>query len=397
MISKRIQHMIPSATLEQSAKIAALKKQGVQIIGFNVGEPDFNTPINIVKKVEEAYRLGITQYTPAAGMLELREEICRKFREAYGVDYTPQEVIVSAGAKQSLTNAIMTIVDPGDEVVVLTPCWVSYLEMIKLAEGIPVLVPLEENEGFGLDVEKIRKNITTKTKAIIINSPNNPTGAVYSKQELEQLGQMAIEHDFYIISDEIYELLVYEEAQNICVASLSPAIREKTITINGMSKAYAMTGWRIGYALGPAPIIKGMTDYQGNTTTSPNTPAQYASMEALANSRESVEMMRAEFDRRRKYIIERINAMEHLSCSAPKGAFYVMPNVSHYFGSHHKGGVINNSQDLANYLLEEANIAVVTGAAFEAPDHIRISYSNSMENIEKGMNRLEEALSKLNP
>ncbi len=230
MISKRIKNMIPSATLEQSAKIAALKHQGVQIIGFNVGEPDYDTPMNIIKKAEEAYRLGITRYTPAAGMLELREEICRKFRNEYGVEYAPQDVIVSAGAKQSLTNAFMTIVDPGDEVIVPTPCWVSYLEMIKLAEGIPVLIPLEESQGFRLDVEKISRNITAKTKAIIINSPNNPTGAVYSKEELRQLGQLAVEHDFYIISDEIYELLVYEGAKNVCVAALSPAIKEKTIT-----------------------------------------------------------------------------------------------------------------------------------------------------------------------
>ncbi|SMP63874.1 pyridoxal phosphate-dependent aminotransferase [Anoxynatronum buryatiense] len=395
MISKRIQNMIPSATLEQAAKIAELKNQGIQIIGFNVGEPDYNTPTNIIQKAEEAYHLGLTKYTPAAGMVALREVICQKFRKEYGLDYAPKEVLVSAGAKQSLTNALMAIVDPGDEVIILTPCWVSYLEMVKLAEGVPVLVPLEENDGFRLDVAKIRKNISEKTKAIIINSPNNPTGAVYSKEDLRQLGQMAVEHDFYIISDEIYEFLVYEGEKNVCVAALSPEIKEKTITINGMSKAYAMTGWRIGYAVGPTQIIKGMADYQGNTTTSPNTPAQYASIEALANSQESVEMMRAEFDRRRRYILERINAMKNIHCSIPKGAFYVMPNVSYFYGREYKGLTVNNSLDLANYLLEEAKIAVVTGAAFEAPDNIRISYSNSMENIEKGMDRLEAALSKL--
>lgn len=396
MTSKRIKDMTPSATLEQSAKMAELKKQGIQVIGFNVGEPDYNTPINIIQKAEEAYRIGLTRYTPAAGMIELREEICRKFKKDYGLDYMPKDVIVSSGAKQSLTNAFMAIVDPGEEVIVPTPCWVSYVEMIKLAEGIPVLVHLEEEDGFRLDVEKIRKSITEKTKAIIINSPNNPTGAVYSEEDLRKLGQLAVEHDFYIISDEIYEKLIYDGVENICVAALSPEIKAKTITINGMSKAYAMTGWRIGYAVGPAEIIKGMTDYQGNTTTSPNTPAQYASIEALANSAESVEIMRLEFDKRRQYIINRINAMDNIHCSTPQGAFYVMPNVSYYYGKSYKDFTINNSLDMANYLLEEAKIAVVTGAAFEAPDNIRISYSNSMDNIIEGMDRLEEALRKLN-
>ncbi|HAE43467.1 MAG TPA: aspartate aminotransferase [Clostridiales bacterium] len=395
MISKRIKNMTPSATLEQSAKISDLKKQGIQVIGFNVGEPDYNTPMNIIKKAEEAYHLGLTRYTPAAGMIELREEICRKFKRDYGLDYTPKDVVVSSGAKQSLTNAFMAIIDPGDEVIVPTPCWVSYVEMIKLADGIPIMVALEEKDGFRLDVDKIKKSVTVKTKAIIINSPNNPTGAVYSKNDLVQLGQLAVDHDFYIISDEIYEKLLYDAEENVCIAALSSEIKEKTITINGVSKSYAMTGWRIGYAVGPTEIIKAMTDYQGNTTTSPNTPAQYASIEALANSEASVEIMRQEFDKRRQYIISRINEMKNIHCSTPKGAFYVMPNVSHFYGKQYNGFTVNNSLDMANYLLEEAKIAVVTGAAFEAPDNIRISYSNSMDNIIEGMNRMEEALSKL--
>lgn len=395
MISKRIKNMTPSATLEQSAKIADLKKQGIQVIGFNVGEPDYNTPMNIIKKAEEAYHLGLTRYTPAAGMIELREEICRKFKRDYGLDYTPKDVVVSSGAKQSLTNAFMAIINPGDEVIVPTPCWVSYVEMIKLADGIPIMVALEEKDGFRLDVDKIKKSVTVKTKAIIINSPNNPTGAVYSKNDLVQLGQLAVDHDFYIISDEIYEKLLYDAEENVCIAALSSEIKEKTITINGVSKSYAMTGWRIGYAVGPTEIIKAMTDYQGNTTTSPNTPAQYASIEALANSGASVEIMRQEFDKRRQYIISRINEMKNIHCSTPKGAFYVMPNVSHFYGKQYNGFTVNNSLDMANYLLEEAKIAVVTGAAFEAPENIRISYSNSMDNIIEGMNRMEEALSKL--
>jgi aspartate aminotransferase len=395
VVSNRIEKMTPSVTLAQSAKIADLRKQGIEIIGFNVGEPDFNTPANIIAKAEEAYRIGFTKYTPASGMLELREEICKKFKNDYGLEYTPKDVLVSAGAKQSLTNALMAIVNPGDEVLVPTPCWVSYVEMIKLADGIPVLVAMDEENGFELDVDKIAAKVTEKTRAIMINSPNNPTGAVYKREDLEKLGKLAIEKNFYIISDEVYEKLVYDGEPNCCTASISPEIKEKTITINGVSKSYAMTGWRIGFAVGPSDVIKAMTDYQGHTTTSPNSPAQYASVEALANSDESIEKMRQEFDRRRLYIVERLNSMEGIKCNLPAGAFYVMPNIKSFYGKTYNDYVINNSRDMSDYLLEEARIAVVTGDAFEAPDNLRISYSNSMENLKNGMTRMEEALKKL--
>lgn len=395
MISKRIQEMVPSVTLAQSEKIAFLKKQGIEVIGFNIGEPDFNTPINIIKKAEEAYRLGMTKYTPAAGMIDLREEVCRKFKKDYNLDYSVRDVIVSSGAKQSLTNALMAIVDPDDEVIVPTPCWISYIEMIKLTGGKAVLVEMDEANGFDLDVDKIAKHITSKTKAVLINSPNNPTGAVYKKQDVEKLGNLAVKHNFYIISDEIYEKLIYTEEQNCCTASISPEIKEKTITINGVSKSYAMTGWRIGFAVGPTEVIKAMSDYQGHTTTSPNSPAQYASIEALRNSEEFVQEMKKEFDKRRKYIVERLNKMEGINCYEPKGAFYVMPNIKNFYGKKYKDFTINNPMDMCDYLLEESRIAVVTGAAFLAPDNIRISYSNSMENIKNGMDRMEEALKKL--
>lgn len=395
MISKRIQEMVPSVTLAQSEKIAFLKKQGIEVIGFNIGEPDFNTPINIIKKAEEAYRLGLTKYTPAAGMIDLREEVCRKFKKDYNLDYSVRDVIVSSGAKQSLTNALMAIVDPDDEVIVPTPCWISYIEMIKLTGGKAVLVEMDESSGFDLDVDKIAKHITPKTKAVLINSPNNPTGAVYKKEDVEKLGNLAVKHNFYIISDEIYEKLIYTEEQNCCTASISPEIKEKTITINGVSKSYAMTGWRIGFAVGPTDVIKAMSDYQGHTTTSPNSPAQYASIEALRNSEEFVQEMKKEFDKRRKYIVERLNKMEGINCYEPKGAFYVMPNIKNFYGKKYKDFTISNPMDMCDYLLEESRIAVVTGAAFLAPDNIRISYSNSMENIKNGMDRMEEALKKL--
>ncbi len=395
MISKRIQNMTPSATMVQSAKIAELKQQGIEIIGFNVGEPDYNTPMNIIKKGEEAYHLGLTRYTPSAGMIELRQAICEKFEKEYQLKYSPKEVVVSSGAKQSLTNALMAIIDPGDEVIIPTPCWVSYVEMVKLADGVPVLVALDEEAGFDMDVEKVREAVTSKTKAMIINSPNNPTGAVYSEEQLRKLGELAVEKDFIVISDEMYEKLVYDGKKNVCFAALSPEIKEKTITVNGVSKAYAMTGWRIGYALGPIEIIKAMSDYQGNTTSNANTPAQYASIEAISNSEDSVEAMRLEFDKRRQFMFDRLNQMEGITCSRPTGAFYMMPNVKSFYGKSYNGFQVNNSLDMANYLVEEAKIAVVTGAAFEAPDNIRISYSNSMENIQEGLNRMEEALKKL--
>jgi len=395
MISNRVKDIIPSVTLSQSEKIANLKKQGIAVIGFNIGEPDFNTPANIIKKAEEAYNLGYTKYTPASGMLELREEVCKKFKKDYGLDYTVRDVIVSSGAKQSLTNALMAIVNSGEEVIVPVPCWMSYLEMIKLTGGIPVLVNMDEKNGFDLDVEKIAAHITDKTKAILINSPNNPTGAVYKKNDLEKLGKLAVERNFYIISDEIYEKLVYDNEVNCCMAAISKEIREKTITINGVSKSYAMTGWRIGFAVGPTDVIKGMSDYQGHTTTSPNAPAQYASIEALSNTDIFVEVMREEFAKRRKYIVERLNAIEGITCSIPKGAFYVMPNIKSFYGKKYKDYVINNSLDMSDYLLEECRIAVVTGAAFEAPNNLRLSYSNSMENIKEGMDRMERALKNL--
>lgn len=395
MISKRVKKIIPSVTLAQSEKIANLKKQGIEVIGFNIGEPDFNTPANIIKKAEEAYQLGYTKYTPAAGMLELREEVCKKFKNDYGLDYSVRNVIVSAGAKQSLINALMAIVNPGQEVIVPVPCWNSYIEMIKLTGATPVLVNMDERNGFDLDVEKISACVNEKTIAILINSPNNPTGAVYKKENIEKLGKLAVEKNFYIISDEIYEKLVYDGNVNCCMAALSKEIKDKTITINGVSKSYAMTGWRIGFAVGPVDVIKGMSDYQGHTTTSPNAPAQYASIEALANTEEFVESMRKDFAIRRKFIVKRLNAMEGITCSIPKGAFYVMPNIKSFYGKKYKNYVINNSMDMSDYLLEECRIAVVAGTAFEAPDNLRLSYSNSIENIKEGMDRMEIALKNL--
>lgn len=395
MISKRIKNMTPSATVEMTAKVAELKKVGIDIISFNIGEPDFGTPENINQAAIRAIEEGFTKYTAAAGIIELREAICEKLKNENNVIYMPNQISVGTGAKQSLVNAILSICNEGDEVLLPTPCWVSYIEMIKLAESKPILIPCIEEKGFALDLDAIEKAITPKTKAILLNTPNNPTGAVYCKDDLEKICELAIKHDFYIISDEIYEKLIYDGEKHYCIAALSEEIKNRTITINGFSKAYAMTGWRIGYVAGPADIIKAVNSLQGHMTSNTNSISQKAGIEALKGSQQPIYNMVNEFDNRRKYLVDRLAKFEGITCAVPKGAFYVMPNVKSLFSKQYNGKELKDSFGVANFLLEEANIAVIPGAAFEALDNIRISYSNSLENIEKGMDRMENALKKL--
>ncbi|MDW7667745.1 MAG: pyridoxal phosphate-dependent aminotransferase [Bacillota bacterium] len=395
MLSSRIKNMTPSATIEITAKIAELKKSGVEIIAFNIGEPDFDTPENIRNKAKEGLDLGHTRYTPAAGTIELREEIAKKLYKDNNLKYTYKDIIVSSGAKQSIMNALLALCEEGDEVIIPSPYWVSYIEMVKLTGAKPVLVQLEEKDNFNLDIEKINKSITPKTKCIMLNSPNNPTGSIYTEDQLHQIGNICVENDIFILSDEIYEKLIYDGEKHISIGTLSEEIKEKTILINGVSKTYAMTGWRIGYAAGPKDIIKAMVDLQGHMTTGPNAPAQFASIEALRNTEEAVKVMIEEFDKRRKYIVDRLNSMDGISCNLPKGAFYAMPNIKSFYGKSFGKHMIESSMDLTNYLLEEAKIAVAPGEAFGINNNIRIAYSNSMENIEKGMNQMEKALKKL--
>ncbi|MFO7888144.1 MAG: pyridoxal phosphate-dependent aminotransferase [Eubacteriales bacterium] len=395
MFSSRVGSMKPSATIEITSKIAELKKDGIEIIGFNIGEPDFDTPENIREKAKEGLDLGHTRYTPAAGTIELREEIAKKLYVENNLKYTYNDIIVSNGAKQSIMNALLTLCEKGDEVIIPSPYWVSYIEMVKLTGAKPVLVQLDERDNFKLDIEKINNTITPKTRCIMLNSPNNPTGAIYSENQLREIGEICVDNDIYILADEIYEKLIYDGEEHISIGTLSEEIKDKTILINGVSKTYAMTGWRIGYAAGPRDIIKAMSDLQGHMTSGPNAPAQYASLEALCNTEKSVEVMVKEFDRRRKYIVDRLNSIEGITCNLPKGAFYVMPNVKGFYGKSSGSFKIENSMDLTNYLLEEAKIAVAPGEAFGINNNIRIAYSNSMENIEKGMDQMERALKKL--
>jgi len=395
MFAKRVQNMTPSATIEITSKIAELKKQGVEILSFNIGEPDFDTPENIRDKGKEALDLGHTRYTPAGGTIDLREEIAKKLLKENNLEYTYQEIIVSSGAKQALMNALLTLCEEGDEVIIPSPYWVSYIEMVKLTGAKPVLVDMEESDNFNLNIEKIKESITDKTKCIMINTPNNPTGAIYTETQLREIGNLCVENDIFILSDEIYEKLIYDGEKHVSIGTLSQEIKDKTILINGVSKSFAMTGWRIGYAAGPKDIIKAMTNLQGHMTTGPNAPAQHASLEAFRNSNNSVEKMVVEFDRRRKYLVDRLNNIQGITCNLPKGAFYAMPNVSSFYGKSWENYKIKNSMDLTNFLLEEAKVAVAPGEAFGIDDNIRIAYSNSMDNIVKGMDALEKALKKL--
>ena len=394
-LTQRIRNITPPATFALTAKVAELRRQGVDVIAYNVGEPDFGTPKNICDAAKAAIDAQKTKYTVVSGIIELKEAICAKFERDNGIAYKPNEICVGTGAKQPLVNAVLALCEEGDEVIVPTPCWVSYLEMVKLADAAPVIVRNLEEDGFALNIEAIKKAITPKTKAIMINTPNNPTGAVYSKEQLTELAELACKHDFYIISDEVYEKLIYEGKKHFCIASVSDEVRDRTVVINGVSKAYSMTGWRIGYAAGNAKLIKGMGSLQGHTTSNACSIAQYAALEAISGPQDSVEMMRVEFDKRRKYLVDRLNSIEGITCNNADGAFYLMPNVTAFYHKEWNGQKIKDSFGMADFLLAEARIALVPGGAFEAPDNLRISYSNSMENLIEGMDRLETALKKL--
>ena len=394
MISDRIKRMTPSATIELDGIVANLRADGVEVISLNMGEPDFNTPEHIINACLKAIEEGKTKYVNVNGIPQLREAICIKLMRENHVKYESSQIVVSTGAKQALDNAVMAICNAGDEIIVPIPCWVSYIEMVKLADGVPVLVHTDPN-SFQLDLAAIEKAITPKTRAIIINTPNNPTGAVYTEECLQELGELAVKHDFYIISDEIYEKLIYNNKKHVCIASLSEEIKEHAILINGLSKSFAMTGWRIGYSATPLDIARAISSLQGHTTSNSTTFVQWAAINALEGPTDTIESMRTKFDERRRYLVERLNSMPHISCFNVDGAFYLMPDISFYFGKRFDRRVIKDSVDFCTYMLEEARVAIVPGSAFEAPNSVRIAYSNSLEAIKQGMDNMEKALAKL--
>lgn len=389
-LSDRAKGISASITLEITAKAKDLKEKGIDVISFGVGEPDFNTPENILNAANIAMKEGKTKYTEVAGVKDLREEICKKFKNDNNLDYKVDQILVSNGAKQSLANAFMAILNLGDEVIIPMPYWVSYPELIKLSGGVPVLVKTKEDNSYKYTRESLKEVITPKTKVIIVNSPNNPSGAVYTKEELLDIAKFAEENNLIIISDEIYEKLIYDGEEHISIASLTNYAYENTIVINGLSKSSAMTGWRVGYAASNKEVIKHMTSIQSHMTSNVNSIAQYASIEALRNSVESIQLMKKEFDKRRIYMADRLNNIKGISYIVPKGAFYIMVNVSSTYGKEVNGNKIGDSMSFSRELLQKESVAVVPGIAFGLDDYIRLSYATSIENIKEGIDRIEK-------
>jgi len=385
-ISRRAALISPSPTLAIDAKAKALKAQGVEVINFSAGEPDFDTPQHIKAAAVQALEEGFTRYTPVAGIPELRREVARYF-SLRGLSYSPEEIVVSCGAKQSLYNALQVLLEEGEEAVLISPYWVSYHEQVKLAGGRPVVVHTDSAEGFKVTPEALEAALTPRTRAVILNSPCNPTGAVYTRQELEALAELARERDIWVISDEIYSALLYDGLEHVSIASF-PGMKERSIVVDGASKTYAMTGWRIGFAAAPLPIAQAMISIQSHSTSNPNSIAQKAVLAALRGSQEPVEKMRLEFDRRRLMMLEGLRAIPGIKCHRPGGAFYLFPDVGELLGKRFKGRVLSSSLEMAEVLLEEFRVAVVPGEAFGAPGYLRLSYATSRDQIEKGLKAL---------
>lgn len=391
-LSSKALMISPSITLDITAKAKEMKSKGIDVISFGAGEPDFNTPENIQLAGIDAIKSGNTRYTATSGIPELKKAICEKLKKENNLDYNPSNIIVSNGAKQSIFNSLFAILNPGDEVIMPVPYWVSYPEFIKLSDGVPVPVETKEENDFKFKLEDLENALTSKTKALVLNSPSNPTGAAYDLEELRAIANWAVKNNIFVISDEIYEKLIYDGYKHISIASLGGDIKRLTILVNGMSKAYAMTGWRIGYAAADEEIVKVMTNIQSHTTSNPCSISQYASVEGLVGDQSIIEDMKEQFIDRRNYMVEKINSIKGLTCRKPLGAFYVMANISKIKGKIIKGKHIESSLDLANLLLDEAKVAVIPGSAFGADDFIRLSYATSMENIKEGLRRIEKII-----
>ncbi len=394
-LTKRIQSIKPSPTLAITMKANALRAQGRDIIGFGAGEPDFDTPENIKAAAVRAIAAGFTKYTPVGGIDELKDAIAAKMDRDHGLDYNRSQVVVSCGAKHTLYNLIQVLCEEGDEVIVPAPYWVSYVDIVVLAGATPVIVPTEEAAGFKMTPELLRGALTDRTRVLILNSPANPTGAAYSREELTDLAAVLAVMGITVISDDIYEKILYDGFEFFSIAAVSEEMKDRTVIVNGVSKAYAMTGWRIGYAAGPEPIVAAVTKLQSQNTSNPASIAQKAAVEALNGSQEAVGMMVEAFRERRDVIVAALNKIPGLTCPNPQGAFYVFPNVAQLYGRSFQGKVIADSTSLSAYLLDEANVAVVPGADFGADNHIRMSYATSRQQIETGVVRIAQALGRL--
>ncbi|WP_028308020.1 pyridoxal phosphate-dependent aminotransferase [Desulfitibacter alkalitolerans] len=389
-LSQRVKKIEPSPTLGLVAVAKNLKAQGHDVIEFGAGEPDFNTPDNIKAAGIKAIEDNFTRYTPNLGIKELRDAICEKLEKENNLKYTPDQVIVSSGAKHSLFNAIMALCDVGDEVIIPAPYWVTYPELVKMADGIPVTITTTGETGYKMTARQLQAAVTPKSKIVIINSPSNPTGAVYTEAELREIAQVCVENNIYVISDEIYEKLIYDDEKHVSIASFGEDIKKLTVTINGVSKAYAMTGWRIGYAAGGNEIIEAMDAFQSHATSAPASMTQKASYEAIAGNQDAVEEMRKEFDKRRKFIVDELNKIPGITCQIPKGAFYAFPDISGLYGKTIGGVTIEDDNVFAKLLLEKVYVAVVPGSPFGSPGNIRLSYANSIEYMKKGLDRIND-------
>ncbi len=394
-VSHRCQNIAPSMTLSIDARAKEMKAAGLDVIGFGVGEPDFPTPDFICDAAKEAIDRGMTRYTPAAGTKELRKAICEKLRRDNDMTYTYGDILVSNGAKHTLFNILQAIIDPGDEVLIPTPCWVSYPELVRMAGGVPVFIPATEEHNFIPTNKDIASRVTRRTKAIIITSPSNPNGSIWEREQLQFVADLAVSHPFFVISDEIYEKLIYDGRKHLSIAQLGEQIKSQTFLVNGVSKAYAMTGWRIGYVAGPRSVISAMASFQSQATSNPNSIAQYAAMKALQGDQSCVDEMVQEFQRRRDVMVEKINAIPGLSCCKPQGAFYIMMNITEILGRRYNGRIIESSLDFAELLLAEKQVALVPGVAFEAEGYCRLSYAVGMDSIVTGLERIAEFIAGL--
>lgn len=391
-LSKLALGVEPSSTMAIDTMFKQMKAEGLDVIGFGAGEPDFATPDHIKLAGIAAIHNNDTKYTPSTGTLELRKAVCQRLKEDCGVEYEPSQIAVSNGAKSCVHQALCALLNPGDEVILPAPYWVSYIELIKMAGGVPVVVHTKESDQFKLTAQELADAITPKTKCMIFNNPSNPTGMMYSHKEMEQIARVCVEKDIYVISDEIYDHLVYDGEEFVSMAAISPEIKERTLLINGVSKSYAMTGWRIGYVAANPHVSKVIANYISHCAGSPCAVSQKAALAALNGSQEGVETMRKAFERRRDYMVERMNQIEGVSCIRPHGAFYVMMNIEKLIGTECHGTVIKDADDFGNLFLKYGKVAVVPGTGFGAPTFVRWSYATSIENIKEGLNRLEHFL-----
>ncbi|MDR1928827.1 MAG: pyridoxal phosphate-dependent aminotransferase [Endomicrobium sp.] len=395
-ISKKVQSIKSSPTLNINARVKLLEQNKINVINFAIGEPDFDTPINIKEAAISAINNGFTKYCPVDGTLEIKNAIIDKLKKDYSTTYTTEEIIVSNGAKHSLYNLLQAIINDNDEVIIPAPYWVSYIDMVILSGGVPKLIQTNDKKKFKITPKDIENILTTKTKAIIINSPANPTGVVYYPEELKAIANICIKNNIFIISDDIYEKLTYDNVKFASIVNVAPKVKNLSVIINGVSKAYAMTGWRIGYAAGPKNIISAMSKVQSQSTSNASSISIKAAVEALNGPQKYTEFMKKEFEKRRNYISEKLNKINGIKCGVPEGAFYIFPSIKTFFGKFFDGKIINNDIDFANYLLDVAKIAVVPGSVFGVKEgYVRFSYATSMRNIKLGMEKLKKALKNL--